>query len=57
MLVKSAEFKALAAERWNTVKGAIQNYVNNEIPKIQAQIATSEALNNQMWPVDSGSSS
>ena len=55
MLVKSAEFKALAAERWNVVKGAVLNYVNNEIPQMQAKIATSEELNKQMWPVDSKS--
>lgn len=56
MLVKSAEFKDLAAQRWNTVKGALEAYVNNEIPKVQAAIAKSEAENNKMWPVDSGSS-
>lgn len=56
MLVKSAEFKVLAAQRWNTVKGALEAYVNNEIPKVQAAIAKSEAENNKMWPVDSGSS-
>ena len=57
MLVKSDAFKNMAAERWNAVKDAVLAYVNNEIPKIQAEIAASEALNNQMWPIDSGSSS
>ena len=57
MLVKDATFKNLAAERWNAVKGAIQTYVNTEIPKIEAKIAASEAINNAMWPVDSGSGS
>lgn len=57
MLVKNAEFKALAAQRWNAVKGALEAYVNNEIPKVQAAIAKSEAENWKMWPVDSGSSS
>ena len=56
MLVKSAEFKALAAERWNAVKAAVQAYVETEIPKMKTRIAASEALNNKMWPVDSGSS-
>ena len=56
MLVKDATFKALAAERWNAVKGAIQAYVDAEIPRVQAAIAKSEAENNKMWPVDSGTS-
>ena len=56
MLVKSAEFKALAAERWNTVKGAISTYVSNEIPKVKAAIEKSEAENAKMWPIDSGNS-
>lgn len=55
MLVKNATFKNLAAERWNAVSGAIQTYVTVEIPKIQAAIAASEAVNNKMWPVDSKS--
>ena len=57
MLVKNSTFKSLAAQRWNTVKGALEAYVNNEIPKVQAAIAKSEAENWKMWPVDSGSSS
>ena len=56
MLVKDATFKALAAERWNAVKGAVQAYVDTQIPIMEAQIAVSEAENNKMWPVDSGSS-
>ena len=57
MLVKSSTFKDLAAQRWNTVKGALEAYVNNEIPKVQAAIAKSEAENWKMWPVDSASNS
>ena len=57
LLVKNATFKSLAASRWNAVRGAIETYVNNEIPKVQAAIAKSEAENNKMWPVDSGSGS
>lgn len=55
MLVKSTQFKDLAAERWNAVSGAVQAYVSIEIPKVKAAIATSEAENNKMWPVDSKS--
>jgi hypothetical protein len=55
MLVKNAQFKQLAAERWNAVKGALLTYVNVEIPKVQAAIAKSEAENSKMWPVDSSS--
>lgn len=55
MLVKSSQFKNLAAERWNAVSGAVQTYVSIEIPKVKAAIATSEAENNKMWPVDSKS--
>lgn len=57
MLVKNASFTQLAADRWNAVKGAIQAYVEAEIPKLQASIAKSESENSKMWPVDSGSSS
>lgn len=57
MLVKSADFKALAAERWNTVKVAVQAYVDIEIPRIKASIAKSEAENAKMWPLDSHSNS
>lgn len=55
MLVKSSQFKDLAAERWDAVSGAVQAYVSVEIPKVKAAIATSEAENNKMWPVDSKS--
>ena len=51
MLVKDATFKALAAERWNAVKGALQSYVSTQIPAMKAKIATSEAVNNKMWPI------
>ena len=56
MLVKSSEFKKVAAERWNAVKGALQSYVSSQIPAMQAKIATSEAVNNSMWAIDSKSS-
>ena len=57
MLVKDATFKNLAAERWNAVKGALQTFVSVEIPKIQAKIAESEKVNNEMWPISIASSS
>ena len=57
MLVKSSTFKALAAERWNAVKGALQAYVDTQIPIIQTSIAKSESENSKMWPVDSASNS
>ncbi len=52
MLVKNAEFKTLAAERWNTVKGALEAYAST-ISATAETIKTSEELNNVMWPVDS----
>ena len=51
-LTQDDEFTALAAERWDKVSGAIQGFVDGEIPLIQAKIAKSEAENNAMWPVD-----
>ena len=57
MLVKDATFQNLAAERWNQVKGALQTFVSVEIPKIQAKIAESEKVNNEMWPISIASSS
>lgn len=51
MLVKDATFKNLAAERWNAVKGALQTFVSVEIPQIQAKIAESDKVNNEMWPI------
>lgn len=54
-LTKDSEFTDLAAERWGKVSGAIQSFVNSEIPAIKAKISKSEAENNAMWPVDSKS--
>jgi hypothetical protein len=51
MLVQNEIFQELAAERWDAVKGALQNYVNIEIPKIKANIEASEKVNNAMWPI------
>ena len=51
MLVKDQTFKNLAAERWNAVKGALQTFVSVEIPQIQAKIAESDKVNNEMWPI------
>lgn len=56
-LTKDSEFTDLAAERWGKVSGAIQSFVNSEIPAIKAKISKSEAENNAMWPVDARKSS
>lgn len=52
MLVKDATFTEAAAERWNTVKGALQTFVNTQIPAIAATIEKSEAVNWSMWQID-----
>lgn len=56
MLVKNAEFKAMAAERWNAVKGAIAAYADAQIPLVAAKLKKSEAENWSMWKLESGSS-
>ena len=55
MLVKSAEFKTLAAERWNKVKDQIALYADTQIPAMAAKIKKSEAENWSMWYLESGS--
>lgn len=55
MLVKDAQFKNVAAERWNAISSALMQYADVEIPKLKNSIAKSEAVNHNMWPVDSGS--
>lgn len=55
MLVKSPTFKAMAAERWNAVKGAIAAYADAQIPMMAAKIKKSEAENWSMWAFESGS--
>lgn len=55
MLVKSAEFKAMAAERWDAVKSAIAAYADTQIPAMAAKIKKSEAENWSMWALESGS--
>ena len=57
MLVKDTTFKNLAAERWNAVKGALQTFVDVEIPQIQAKIAESDKVDSEMWPISIASSS
>ena len=51
MLLKNAEFKALAAERWDAVNEAVSAYIET-LGTLQTSLATSEALNNAMWPID-----
>lgn len=55
LLVKNADFKAMAAERWNAVKGAIGAYADIQIPAMAAKIKKSESENWSMWPLESGS--
>lgn len=57
MLVKSDEFKRVAKERWDAVKGALQTYVDTKIPEMEAKIALSESENYKMWRVQTSSSS
>lgn len=54
MLVKSAAFKDLAAERWNAVKGYLKADAGIHIDKMYQQLMVSESYNSKMWPVDSG---
>ncbi len=51
MLTKDATFKALAAERWNAVKGALTAYANS-IPALEEELRMSEAENWKMWQMD-----
>ena len=55
MLVKNADFKAMAAERWDAVKGMIGAYADTQIPAMAAKIKKSEAENWSMWKLESGS--
>lgn len=50
MLVKDAKFKDMAAERWNTVKGAVLAYVST-LNQVAEKIKVSEKLNHEMWSV------
>ncbi len=56
MLVKSDAFKAMAAERWNAVKAGLKADMIIHLDNMYAQLATSAAENEKMWPVDSGTS-
>ena len=56
MLVKNADFKSMAAERWDAVKGLISAYADSQIPLMAARIKKSEAENWSMWKLESGSS-
>lgn len=56
LLTKDATFKSMAAQRWNSVKGALQGYASS-IPSMRTpELIKSEALNAQMWPLDSKNS-
>lgn len=56
LLTKDATFKSMAAQRWNCVKEALLGYASS-IPSMRTpELIKSEALNAQMWPLDSKSS-
>jgi hypothetical protein len=54
MLVKDASFKAMAAERWNAVKGALSAYAST-LPAKAATLAKSDEENRKMWQMDTES--
>lgn len=56
MFVKDATFKAKAAERWNTVKGALKAYAAT-IPTTAQKIAKSAEVNSGIWYLDNKKSS
>lgn len=56
MLVKSADFKNLAAQRWAQVKGALTAYANS-IPAMAEKLAKSADVNDDIWFLDNKSSS
>lgn len=51
LLVKDATFKAMAAERWNAVNGALRAYVSSLSATAQ-KLKVSEAENWSMWELD-----
>lgn len=51
LLTKDAEFKKLVAERWNKVKGALQNYAAS-IPAMEEKLRKSEEENWNIWKLD-----
>lgn len=53
-LMDDVTFMSTAATRWAAVQGAISNVLAH-IMEVKAQIATSAAENEKMWPVDSKS--
>lgn len=54
MLVKSADFKNLAAQRWAQVKGALTAYANS-IPAMAEKLAKSADVNDDIWFLDNKS--
>lgn len=55
LLVQSQEFKDMAAQRWNAVKGLISSYADVQIPAMAEKIRKSEEENWKIWYLDSGS--
>ena len=54
LLVQSQEFKDLAAQRWDAVKGLISSYADVQIPAMAEKIRKSEEENWKIWYLDSG---
>jgi len=55
LLVQSQEFKDMAAQRWDVIKGMISSYADVQIPAMAAEIKKSEEENWKIWYLDSGS--
>lgn len=54
MLVKDASFKAMAAQRWDAVKGALSAYAAT-LPAKATTLAKSDEENRKMWQMDTES--
>ena len=54
MLVKDATFKAMAAQRWDAVKGALSAYAAT-LPAKATTLAKSDEENRKMWQMDTES--
>ena len=54
LLVQSQEFKDLAAQRWDAVKGLISSYADAQIPAMAEKIRQSQEENWKIWYLDSG---
>ena len=51
LLIKDDTFTQTAADRWNAIKGDIQDYAE-EVRYMQSYLAESWKYNHEMWPLD-----